>query len=52
MKLSTCLLSLALTAALAGCAQNPTPLKTCNFPGDYPDPSIVRDGNDFYTQSS
>ena len=52
MKLSTCLLSLALVAALAGCAQKPAPLKTCIFPGDYPDPSIVRDGNDFYMTHS
>ena len=52
MKLSTCLLSLALAAALAGCAQKPAPLKTCIFPGDYPDPSIVRDGNDFYMTHS
>ena len=52
MKLSTCLLSLALAAALCGCAQKPTPLKTCIFPGDYPDPSIVRDGNDFYMTHS
>ena len=52
MKLSTCLLSLALAAALCGCAQKPAPLKTCIFPGDYPDPSIVRDGNDFYMTHS
>ena len=52
MKLSTCLLSLALAVALAGCAQKPAPLKTCIFPGDYPDPSIVRDGNDFYMTHS
>lgn len=52
MKLSTCLLSLALAAALCGCAQKAAPLKTCIFPGDYPDPSIVRDGNDFYMTHS
>ena len=52
MKLSTCILSLALAAALCGCAQKPAPLKTCIFPGDYPDPSIVRDGNDFYMTHS
>lgn len=27
-------------------------LKTCIFPGDYPDPSIIRDGNDFYMTHS
>ncbi len=28
------------------------PLKQIVFPGDYPDPSIVRDGNDFYMTHS
>lgn len=27
-------------------------LKTCIFPGDYPDPSIMREGNDFYMTHS
>ena len=52
MKLSTCLLSLAMAAVLVSCTQKPNPLKTCIFPGDYPDPSILRDGNDFYMTHS
>ena len=52
MKLSTCLLSLAMAAALMGCTPKAAPVKTCIFPGDYPDPSIVRDGNDFYMTHS
>ena len=46
------LLIAALAAALAGCAQKPAPLKTCIFPGDYPDPTILRVGNDFYMTHS
>jgi len=42
----------AAAAVLAGCAPKPEPLKTCIFPGDYPDPSIVRDGRDFYMTHS
>ena len=52
MKLSTCLLSLAMAAALMGCAPKTAPLKTCIFPGDYPDPTILRDGNHFYMTHS
>ena len=53
MKLRTILFSLAVAAVAAACAPKATPLKTVIFPGDYPDPSILRDGNDFYmTQSS
>lgn len=33
-------------------AADSTPLKKIVFPGDYPDPSIVRDGNDFYMTHS
>ena len=43
-----------LSAALllvCGC-KKATTLKTCIFPGDYPDPSIMRDGNDFYITHS
>ena len=45
-------LILATLAALAGCAPKAAPLKTCIFPGDYPDPSILRDGKDFYMTHS
>ncbi|MBR5076095.1 MAG: family 43 glycosylhydrolase [Bacteroidales bacterium] len=45
-------LILATLAALAGCAPKAVPLKTCIFPGDYPDPSILRDGKDFYMTHS
>ena len=38
---------------LSGCDKQPqTLVKRVIFPGDYPDPSIVRDGNDFYMTSS
>ena len=46
------ILSLALAAVLAGCAPKPAPVKTCIFPGDYPDPTILRDGKDFYMTHS
>ena len=46
-------LFLLLTAAVIGaCAPKAEPLKVCIFPGDYPDPSILRDGNDFYITHS
>ena len=45
-------LILATLAALAGCAPKAAPIKTCIFPGDYPDPSILRDGKDFYMTHS
>lgn len=45
-------LSLILLAFLANvqCTRQVTdsPIKMCIFPGDYPDPTIVRDGKDFY----
>ena len=50
MKKSVFLLLLA--AVLAGCAPKAKPVKTCIFPGDYPDPTILRDGNDFYMTHS
>ena len=50
MKHSLTLLLLAL--AVAACAPKEAPLKTCIFPGDYPDPTILRDGNDFYMTHS
>jgi beta-xylosidase len=43
---------LATLVVLAGCTPKATPLKTCIFPGDYPDPSILRDGKDFYMTHS
>ena len=52
MKLRTLLFSLAVAAVAAACAPKATPLKTCIFPGDYPDPTILRDGNDFYMTHS
>ena len=52
MKTNAIFLSLALVAVLAGCSPKPAPLKTCIFPGDYPDPTILRDGKDFYMTHS
>ncbi len=52
MKLRSLLTALAAIAVLASCAPQAAPLKTCIFPGDYPDPSIVRDGKDFYITHS
>lgn len=50
------LLILAAAALLVSCSSNPAPqtkaIKQIVFPGDYPDPSIVRDGNDFYMTHS
>lgn len=38
---------------LAGCGMPESPaLKAVIFPGDYPDPTIMRDGNDFYMTHS
>lgn len=44
----------ALVLMIAGCGKkNEMPmLKTCIFPGDYPDPSIMREGDDFYMTHS
>ena len=52
MKLHKYLFGLALAVALAGCAPQAVPVKTCIFPGDYPDPTILRDGRDFYMTHS
>ena len=52
MRLRSILFSLAVAAMAAACAPKATPLKTCIFPGDYPDPTILRDGNDFYMTHS
>ena len=52
MRLRTILFSLAVAAVTVACAPKATPLKTCIFPGDYPDPTILRDGNDFYMTHS
>lgn len=46
------LLSIATVAALAGCAQKTEPIKAVIFPGDYPDPTIMREGKDFYMTHS
>ena len=39
-----------------GCTQNGhqqgVEIKTCIFPGDYPDPTVIRDGKDFYMTHS
>ena len=50
MKHSVTILLLAL--AVAACTPKEAPLKTCIFPGDYPDPTILRDGDDFYMTHS
>ena len=52
MRLRSILFSLAVAAVTAGCAPQATPLKTVIFPGDYPDPAILRDGADFYMTHS
>ena len=39
---------LFLATVLAGCTPGDESIKTCIFPGDYPDPTIMRDGKDFY----
>ena len=44
-------LSLAVVL-IAGCTKPAKNIKTVIFPGDYPDPSIMRDGNDFYITHS
>lgn len=46
------LLGIAAAAVLTGCTQKPQPLKAVIFPGDYPDPTIMREGNDFYMTHS
>lgn len=40
----------AVTLLMAGCKDKN--LKVCIFPGDYPDPTILRDGNDYYMTHS
>lgn len=44
--------ALALCAAACSEAGQSAVLKKVVFPGDYPDPSIVRDGEDFYMTNS
>lgn len=46
------LMGIVTVAMLAGCTQKQEPLKAVIFPGDYPDPTIMRDGNDFYMTHS
>ena len=43
---------LAAAVLLGACAPKAAPLKTVIFPGDYPDPTILRDGKDFYMTHS
>ena len=54
--MKTKLIALLSMALLLFCSCNRTgdksTLKTCIFPGDYPDPSIMRDGNDYYITHS
>ena len=54
-KTNYCLASLT-ALLLASCSSQPVQevktIKKIVFPGDYPDPSIVRDGNDFYMTHS
>ena len=40
----------AILVTVTACAPKAAPIKTCIFPGDYPDPTILRDGNDFYLE--
>ena len=53
MKTRSLLLCLAAFAVLsAGTPKEGARLKTCIFPGDYPDPTTLRDGGDFYMTHS
>jgi beta-xylosidase len=42
--------------AMVGCTSTTKPtekdLKVCIFPGDYPDPTIMREGDDYYMTHS
>ena len=42
----------ALSLLMAGCKEHKAPIKVCIFPGDYPDPTILRDGSDYYMTHS
>ena len=42
----------ALSLLMAGCNDKKPSIKVCIFPGDYPDPTIMRDGKDFYMTHS
>ena len=52
--MKTRILTLFAGAALllGACAPKAAPLKAVIFPGDYPDPTILRDGKDFYMTHS
>ena len=52
MKTRLILLLSAVLVLAAGCTKPAKNIKTVIFPGDYPDPSIMRDGNDFYITHS
>ena len=45
-------LILLLILTLAACRPAAPSLKECLFPGEYPDPSILRDGSDYYMTHS
>ena len=42
----------ALSLLMVGCKEQKAPIKVCIFPGDYPDPTILRDGSDYYMTHS
>lgn len=55
MKKIVLILTAALTlTAITGCSpkKETVMIKECIFPGDYPDPTIIRDGKDFYMTHS
>ena len=44
--------AMAASLLITGCKEQAAPIKVCIFPGDYPDPTIMRDGKDFYMTHS
>ena len=52
-KIISAIIMLAGTAALfIGCTRTPYPVKMCIMPGDWPDPTIIREGQDYYMTHS
>ena len=49
---SLCLLLITGLLAAACAPDKAKTVKTCIFPGDYPDPTILRDGRNFYMTHS